>query len=235
MAINKIVGSVEEAVADVHDGAVILVGGFGNIANTPSCLLTAVSKLPVGNLTVVSNSGGFGIEIWEAVYGVAEHDVEVLHRTGQCTKHIVSAPVNPLIVNTVEKRYRAGEVEIEMVPQGTLAERVRAGRAGLGGVLTPTGVGIPEIEKGKQIVEVDGRKYLVETAIKADFALIRAHKADRWGNLVYRGTSRTFNATMAGAARVTIAEVDEVVELGELNPDHIVTPGVYVNRVVLRS
>ena len=215
--------------ADIHDGAVILVGGFGNIANTPSCLLTAVSKLPVKNLTAVSNSGGFGIEIW------GEHDIEVLHRTGQCSKHIVSAPVNPLVVNTVEKRVRAGEVEIEMVPQGTLAERIRAARAGLGGVLTPTGVGIPEIEKGKQIIEVDGRKYLLETAIKADFALIRAHKADRWGNLVYRGTSRTFNATMAGAARVTIVEVDEVVELGALDPEAIITPGVYVNRVVVRS
>lgn len=229
MAINKIVASADEAVADIHDGAVIMVGGFGNIANTPSCLLTAVSKLPVKNLTAVSNSGGFGIEIW------GEHDIEVLHRTGQCTKHIVSAPVNPLVVNTVEKRVRAGEVEIEMVPQGTLAERIRAARAGLGGVLTPTGVGIPEIEKGKQIIEVDGRKYLLETAIKADFALIRAHKADRWGNLVYRGTSRTFNATMAGAARVTIVEVDEVVELGALDPEAIITPGVYVNRVVVRS
>ena len=229
MAINKIVASADEAVADIHDGAVILVGGFGNIANTPSCLLTALSKLPVKNLTAVSNSGGFGIEIW------GEHDIEVLHRTGQCTKHIVSAPVNPLVVNTVEKRVRAGEVEIEMVPQGTLAERIRAARAGLGGVLTPTGVGIPEIEKGKQIIEVDGRKYLLETAVKADFALIRAHKADRWGNLVYRGTSRTFNATMAGAARVTIVEVDEVVELGALDPEAIITPGVYVNRVVVRS
>jgi 3-oxoacid CoA-transferase A subunit len=147
----------------------------------------------------------------------------------------VSAPVNPLVVNTLEKRVRAGEVEIEMVPQGTMAERIRCARAGLGGVLTPTGVDIPEIEKGKQVIEVDGRKYLVEMAIKADFALIRAQKADRWGNLVYRGTSRTFNATMAGAAKVTIAEVDEIVELGELNPEHIITPGVYVNRVVLRS
>jgi len=229
MAINKIVASADEAVADVHDGAMILVGGFGNIANTPSCLLTALSKVPVKNLTAVSNSGGFGIEIW------GEHDVEVLHRTGQCTKHIVSAPTNPLVVNTVEKRYRAGEIEVELCPQGTLAERVRAGRAGLGGILTPTGVGIPEIQRDKPVIEIDGRKYLVEKAIKGDFALIRAHKADRWGNLVYRGTSRTFNATMAGAARVTIAEVDEIVELGELKPDEIVTPGVYVNRVVLRS
>ncbi|RLC94428.1 MAG: hypothetical protein DRI39_02875 [Chloroflexi bacterium] len=235
MAINKIVASVEEAVADVHDGAVILVGGFGNIWNAPSYLLTAISKLPVKNLTVVSNSGGFGIEIWGGVFGVHEHDVEVLHRTKQCTKHIVSAPTNPLVVNTLETRYRAGEVEVEMCAQGTLAERVRAGRAGLGGILTPTGVGIPEIQRDKPVIEIDDRKYLVEKAIKGDFALIRAHKADRWGNLVYKGTSRTFNATMAGAARVTIAEVDEIVELGELDPEAIVTPGIYVNRVVLRQ
>lgn len=122
-----------------------------------------------------------------------------------------------------------------MCAQGTLAERVRAGRAGLGGILTPTGVGIPEIQRDKQVVEIDGNKFLVEKAIKGDFALIRAHKADRWGNLVYKGTSRTFNATMAGAARVTIAEVDEVVELGALDPEAIITPGVYVNRVVVRK
>jgi len=233
MAINKVVASVEEALADVFDGAMILVGGFGNIWNAPSYLLTALSQMPVKNLTVVSNSGGFGKEIWE-MFGVPEHDVEVLHRTGQCTRHIVSAPTNPLVVNTMEKRYRAGEVEAEMCPQGTLAERVRAGRAGLGGILIPTGVGIPEIQRDKPVVEVDGRKYLVEKAIKGDFALIRAHKADRWGNLVFKATSRTFNATMAGAARVTIAEVDEVVELGELDSEAIVTPGLYVQRVVVR-
>jgi len=229
MAINKIVASAEEAIADVFDGAVILVGGFGSIASCPSRLITALSKMPVKNLTVVSNSGGFGIEIW------GEHDIEVLHRTGQAKKHIVSAPTNPLIVNTLEKKYRAGQVEIEMVPQGTLAERVRAGRAGLGGILTPTGVGIPEIAQGKRVVRIDGKRYLVEKAIKGDFALIRAHKADRWGNLIYRGTSRTFNATMAGAARVTIAEVDEIVELGALEPEAIITPGVYVQRIVLRK
>jgi acyl CoA:acetate/3-ketoacid CoA transferase alpha subunit len=166
MAINKIVGSVDEAVADVHDGAVILVGGFGNIWNAPSYLLTAISKLPVKDLTVVSNSGGFGIEVWGGVFGVHEHDVEVLHRTKQCTRHIVSAPTNPLVVNTLETRYRAGELELD---------------------------------------------------------------------LVYAGTSRTFNATMAGAAKVTIAEVDEIVELGELDAEAIITPGLYVNRVVLRQ
>jgi 3-oxoadipate CoA-transferase alpha subunit len=227
MAINKVVASADEAVADIKDGAVILVGGFGPIVSTPSHLLEAVSKLGVKDLTVVSNSGGFGIEIW------GEHDVEVLHRTGQVKKHIVSAPVNQWVENTLERRFRAGEVEMEMVAQGTLAERIRAAKAGLGGILTPVGVGTA-LEEGKEIKVINGRKYLMELAIKADFALIRAYKADRWGNLVYRGTSRTFNATMAGAARVTIAEVDEVVELGELNPEEIVTPGVFVNRVVVR-
>jgi len=227
MAINKVFASADEAVADIQDGAVILVGGFGPIVSTPSRLLEAVSKLPVKDLTAVSNSGGFGIEVW------GEHDVEVLHRTGQLKKHIVSAPVNQWMENTLEKRFRAGEVEIEMVAQGTLAERIRAAKAGLGGILTPVGIGT-ELEKGKRMIRVDGRKYLLELAIKGDFAFIRAYKADRWGNLVYRGTSRTFNATMAGAARVTIAEVDEVVDLGELDPEEIVTPAAFVNRVVVR-
>jgi 3-oxoacid CoA-transferase A subunit len=227
MAIDKVFASADEAVADIHGGAVILVGGFGPIVSTPGKLLEAVSKLPVKNLTAVSNSGGFGIEVW------GEHDVEVLHRTGQLKKHIVSAPVNQWMENTLEKRFRAGEVEIEMVAQGTLAERIRAGKAGLGGILTPVGIGT-ELEKRKRMIRVDGRKYLLELAIKGDFAFVRAYKADRWGNLIYKGTSRTFNATMAGAARVTIAEVDEVVELGELNPEEIVTPGVFVNRVVVR-
>jgi 3-oxoadipate CoA-transferase alpha subunit len=227
MAINKVVASADEAVADIQDGAVILVGGFGPIVSTPSHLLEAVSKLGVKDLTVVSNSGGFGIEIW------GEHDVEVLHRTGQVKKHIVSAPVNQWVENTLERRFRAGEVEMEMVAQGTLAERIRAAKAGLGGILTPVGVGTA-LEERKETKVIKGKKYLLELPIRADFALIRAYKADRWGNLVYRGTSRTFNATMAGAARVTIAEVDEVVELGELNPEEIVTPGVFVNRVVVR-
>jgi 3-oxoacid CoA-transferase A subunit len=148
-------------------------------------------------------------------------------------KHIVSAPVNQWVENTLEKRYRAGEVEIEMVAQGTMAERIRAAKVGLGGILTPVGVGTV-LEKGKEVKEINGKKYLLELAIKADYALIRAYRADRWGNLVYRGTSRTFNATMAGAARVTIVEVDQLVELGELNPEEIVTPGVFVNRVVVR-
>jgi 3-oxoacid CoA-transferase A subunit len=120
-----------------------------------------------------------------------------------------------------------------MVPQGTLAERIRAAKAGLGGVYTPVGVGTV-VEEGKETKIIDGKKYLLELPIKADFALIKAHKADRWGNLVYCGSSRTFNETMAGAAKITIAEVDEIVELGELDPEEIVTPSVYVDRVVCR-
>src|SRR4030042_3383269 len=135
MPINKVVASFDEAVADMHDVAVGLVGGFGTIVGTPSHLLEAVSRLKVKDLTVVSNSGGLGIEVW------GEHDVEVLHRTGQMKKHIVSFPVNQWAENTLEKRYRAGEVEIEMVAQGTLAERIRAAKGGLGGILTPGGFG----------------------------------------------------------------------------------------------
>ena len=228
MAINKIVATMDEAVADIHDGAMIHVGGFGTIASAPSHLLEAVSKLEAKNFTVVSNSGGFGKEIW------GDHDVAVLHQTGKIKKHIVSAPTNPLIVNDLEKKFRAGALEVEMVPQGTMAERVRAARVGLGGILTPVGVDTV-IEEGKKVQEINGTKYLLELPLYADFALIRAHQADRWGNLVYRGTSRTFNATMAGAARVTIVEVDEIVELGKLGPEMIITPGVYVDRVVERK
>lgn len=226
--INKVVASVDEAVADMQDGAVILVGGFGTIAGMPTQLLTAVSKLKVKDFTVVSNNGGFGIEY------VGENDIDVLHKTGQIKRQIVSAPVSQWIENKFEQRYRAGEIEIEMTAQGTLAERIRAGKAGLGGILTPVGVGTV-LEKDKQIIEINGKKFLLEIAIKADYALIRAHKADRYGNLIFRGNSRTFNATMAGAARVTIAEVDQVVELGELKPEEIVTPAVFVNRVVVRK
>jgi 3-oxoacid CoA-transferase A subunit len=135
--------------------------------------------------------------------------------------------------NNFEKKLRAGEVELEMLPQGTLAERIRAAKAGLGGIYTPVGVGTI-VEKGKEVKIIDGKKYLLELPFKADFALIKAHKADRWGNLVYRYSSRTFNATMAGAAKVTIVEVDKIVELGELKPDEIHTPGIYVDRVVER-
>ena len=233
MPINKIVASFDEAVADIEDGAVIMVGGFGTVVSIPSCLLEAVYRKGVKNLTTVSNSTGFGADVWRLQNAPFPEDMDILVRNERIKKAIVSAPVSALYVNNFEKLLRAGKVEIEMVPQGTLAERIRAAKAGLGGVYVPVGVGTVG-EEGKEKRVIDGREYLLELPIKADFALIHAHKGDRWGNLVYRGTSRTFNPTMAGAARVTIAEVDEIVELGDLDPEAIVTPGIYVDRVVAR-
>ena len=233
MPINKIVASFDEAVADIQDGAVLLVGGFGPIASIPSYLLEAVARRGVKNLTIVSNTAGFGKDIWANVFGLPYDDLDLLTKNGQVKKTIVSAPISQWIENTWEKKVRAGEIEVEMVAQGTLAERIRAARAGLGGFYTYVGAGTA-LEEGKETKKIDGRKYLLEYPIKADFGLIKAHKGDRWGNLVYSGTSRTFNATMAGAAKVTIAEVDQIVELGELDPEAIVTPGLYVDRVVER-
>ena len=233
MPINKIVSSFDEAVADIPDGATIMIGGFGTVASCPTCLMEALARKGIKNLTTVSNTTGFGSDVWKLLGYKFSEDMDILVRNGQIKKSIVAAPVSTIYQNTFEKMLRAGKVEVEMVPQGTLAERIRATRAGLGGVYVPTGVGTV-VEQGKEKKVIDGRTYLLELPIKADFALIKAHKADRWGNLVYRRTSRTFNATMAGAARVTVAEVDEIVELGELDPEVIVTPGIYVDRVVVR-
>ena len=234
MALNKVIASFDEAVADVHDGAVLLIGGFGTVISCASRLIEAIGRRDVKDLTVVGNTAGFGEEIWN-IYGFPGcDDQDLLVRTGKVSKAIVSFPVHHLVETNLEKKLKAGEVEYEMVPQGTLAERIRAAKAGIGGFYTRTGADTV-IEEGKETKIIDGHKYVLEYPLKADFALIRAYKADRWGNLIYRGTSRTFNATMAGAARVTIAEVDEVVELGDLDPEVIVTPGVYVDRVVVRQ
>ncbi len=233
MAINKIVDSFDQAVADVFDGATIMVGGFGTIGSMPSCLLEAVDRRDVKNLTTISNAAGFGADVWKMLEAPFPEDMDILIRNGRISRAIISAPVSALYVNNFEKLLRAGKIELEMVPQGTLAERVRAAKFGLGGVYVPVGLGTV-VEQGKEKKVIDGREYLLELAIKADFAIIKAHKADRWGNLVFKGTSRTFNATMAGAAKVTIAEVDKIVELGELDPEVIVTPGIYVDRVVVR-
>lgn len=233
MTINKIVSSFDEAVADIEDGAVIMVGGFGTAVSIPSLLLEAVYRKGVKNLTTVSNSSGFGADVWRMQGAPFPEDMDILVRNERIKKAIVSAPVSALYVNNFERLLREGKIEIEMIPQGTLAERVRAAKAGLGGVYVPTGIGTV-FERSKEKKVIDGREYLLELPIKADFALIHAHKGDRWGNLVYRGTSRTFNPTMAGAAKVTIAEVDQIVELGELDPECIVTPGVYIDRVVER-
>ena len=234
MAVNKVIPGFDEAVADVYDGAVLLIGGFGTVVSCASRLIEAIARRDIKNLTIVGNTAGFGAAIWDMAGFTGFDDHDLLVRTGMVSRAIVSFPVHHLIETNLEKKIKSGEVEFEMVPQGTMAERIRAAKAGIGGFYTPTATDTM-LEEGKETRIIDGRKYVLEYPIKADFAIIRAYMADRWGNLVYRGTSRTFNATMAGAARVTIAEVDEVVELGELDPEAIVTPGIYVDRIVARQ
>jgi 3-oxoacid CoA-transferase A subunit len=244
MAINKVVGSFEEAVADICDGAVLLIGGFGGSGESPAWLIRAIASKGVKNLTIVCNSTGWGKNMIQMMTAAMEpilaippwwEDASLLVENRQVKKGIASFPASPtsLITTPFEEQLRAGEVKLEIVPQGTLAERIRAAKAGIAAFYTPTGPGTV-VEEGKEIRVFDGRKYVLEHAIKGDFSIIRAYKADRYGNLVYSGTSRTFNATMAGASTVTIAEVDEVLELGELDPESIVTPGIYVDRVVIR-
>jgi 3-oxoacid CoA-transferase A subunit len=243
MAIDKVVGSFDEAVSDLGDGAVLLIGGFGGPGECPSYLVAAVARKGVKDLTIVGNSGGWGpqlIEMLRARMAVLLNippdwfDPGLLVDRGQVKKGILSFPAAPAHIHTpFEKAVMDGKVELELIGQGSLAERMRAAKGGIAAFYTPVGVGTI-VEEGKEVREFDGRKHLLETALKGDFSLIRAHKADRYGNLVYRGSSRTFNATMAGASTVTIAEVDEVVEAGDLDPEHIVTPGIYVQRVVVR-
>ncbi len=234
---NKIVSSFDEAIADIFEGATVLVGGFGTRDGYPSYLIKALARRGTKNLTVVGCSTGYGHEIEKMPWmkrppGWA--DVGILAENGQIRKAMASFTAG--IVRSVRLPFEdalEGGAELEMVPQGTLALRIWAGKAGIPAFYCPTGVDTI-IEEGKEVRVFNGRKHLLEYAIYGDFALIRAHKADRWGNLVYRGTSRTFNAVMAGAAKVTVAEVDEIVELGELDPESIVTPSVYVTRVVVR-
>ena len=233
MPINKIVSSFDEAVADIEDGATIMIGGFGVVVGAPSLLIEAVARKGVKDLTMIANVTGFGKMVWKQLGFKFAEDQDILVRNGQIKKAIATAPVSTIYENNFERLLRAGKVELETVSQGTLAERIRAAKAGLGGVYVSVGVGTV-LEEGKETKIIDGKKYILELPLKADFALIKAHKGDRWGNLVYRRTSRTYNAVMAGAAKVTIAEVDEIVELGELDPEAIVTPGLYVDRVVAR-
>jgi len=243
MAIDKVVASSDEAVADVFDGAVILCGGFGCVGGVPSTLFRALAKRPVKELTLVGNAPVLGRDAQEAAartMTVPESfaDASLLIQNGQVRKLIVSVPAMAILLMKepfpVVKALREGQnIEIELVAQGTLAERIRAARAGISAFYTRTGIGT-FLEKDKEVRPFNNREHLLEFAIKADFGFIWAYKADRYGNLIYRGTSRTFNATMAGAAAITIAEVAEVVELGELDPEVVVTPGVYVDRVVTR-
>jgi 3-oxoadipate CoA-transferase alpha subunit len=242
--INKVVPSFDEAVADIFDGAVLLIGGFGGPGECPSYLISAVARREVRELTIVGNSGGWGMELIELIrsrmmsilrFPADFVDPGILVEQGQVKKGILAFPAapSPLVLTPFEKKVASDEVELELVAQGTLAERIRAGKAGIAAFYTPTGYGTV-VEPGKEVRVFNGRPHLLEHAIKGDFSLIRAHKADRYGNLTYRGTSRTFNATMAGASSVTIAEVDEVVDVGALDPESVVTPGLYVDRIVVR-
>jgi 3-oxoacid CoA-transferase A subunit len=220
MPINKIFSNFEEAVKDVQDGAIIMIGGFIGKVGMPTNLIHALRDQGAKDLTIISNRVG-GI------------DADVLFEAKQVKKAIASAPVpaSRTPISPFEEQYLAGAVELEIVPQGTLAERIRAGGAGLGGFYTPTGIGT-DIAEGKEKKVINGREYIFELPLKADFAFIRAYKADKMGNLIYRRTERNFNPLMAKAAKITIAEVDEIIKVGELDPECITTPLIYVDRIV---
>ncbi|CAB4910768.1 MAG: 3-oxoacid CoA-transferase subunit A [Actinobacteria bacterium] len=216
--INKFRDSVDEVLADIPDGATILIGGFG-LAGQPVELIDGLLRRKLTGLTIVNNNAGNGDE------GLA-----LLVKSGAVRKVICSFPRQVDSWN-FDAKYHAGEIELELVPQGNLAERLRAAGAGIGGFYTPSGFGTT-LAEGKETRHIDGRDYVLEFPITADYALIKAHKADRWGNLVYRKTSRNFGPLMAAAATTTIVQVPYLVELGELDPERVVTPGIYVDRVV---
>lgn len=216
--IDKTIGSLAQAVADIHDGATVMIGGFGN-AGMPSALIDALIAQGARALTIVNNNAGNG-----------DTGLAALLKAGRVKKIICSFP-RQTDSHVFDALYRAGEIELELTPQGNLAERIRAAGAGIGGFFTPTGYGTM-LAEGKETRIINGRQYVLESPIHADFALIKAERADRWGNLVYRKTARNFGPIMAMAARCAIAQVSEIVELGGLDPEAIVTPGIFVQRVV---
>ncbi len=213
---NKIYPNADAAISDIPDGTTIMVGGFG-LCGIPENLIDALHKKGVKDLTVISNNAG-----------VTDFGLGRLLHTRQIRK-LIGTYVGENDV--LEKQALSREIELDLNPQGTFAERIRAGGAGIPAFYTPTGVGTV-VGEGKEVREFGGRKYLLESALIADFALVKAWKGDRWGNLIYRKTARNFNPLMATAARTTIAEVEELVELGELDPDCVVTPGIYVKRII---
>jgi 3-oxoadipate CoA-transferase alpha subunit len=234
MTIRKIYASPDEAVADIPDGATIMIGGFGHAIDKPQHLIKALAKRGVRNLTIISNSSGVAGKLGiGSLAGKPFIDEELLVENGQVRKAVCSVPASLVMSkpNAFEKLYREGKIELEYVPQGTLAERIRAGGAGLGGFFTPTGVKTL-IEKGKEKRTIDGKEMIFEYALRADYALIRAFKADTMGNLIYKGIMRSFNAIMPQAVKTAIVEVEEVVEIGKLDPEAIVTPGIFVDRIV---
>jgi 3-oxoadipate CoA-transferase alpha subunit len=219
--INKISESLQAAVSDIHDGATVMIGGFGN-AGMPAALIDALLEQGARELTIVNNNAGNG-----------DTGLAALLKAKRVRKIICSFP-RQVDSHHFDALYRAGEIELELTPQGNLAERIRAAGAGIGGFFSPTGYGTL-LAEGKETRVINGRNYVFETPIHADFALIKALRGDRWGNLVYRKTARNFGPVMAMAAKCTIAQVAEVVELGELDPEAIVTPGIFVQRVVLEG
>jgi 3-oxoadipate CoA-transferase alpha subunit len=216
--INKSVSRVDEAVEGIEDGATILIGGFGD-SGVPFELIDALVRSGASDLTVVSNNAGSG-----------DRGVGALLKDGRVRRMICSYPRSRGSV-WFERLYAKDEIELELVPQGTLAERIRAGGAGIAGFYTPTGVGTL-LAENKETHEFDGRTYVLERALRGDVALIAGHVADRWGNLVYRRTGRNYGPIMATAADLTIAQVHSIVDVGELDPEVVITPGIFVDRIV---
>jgi 3-oxoadipate CoA-transferase alpha subunit len=216
--INKIYASAAEALHDLPDGATVMIGGFGN-AGMPSELIDALIDQGARDLTIINNNAGNG-----------ETGLAALLKARRVRKIICSFP-RQHDSHHFDALYRAGDIILELVPQGNLAERIRAAGAGIGGFYTPTGYGTA-LAEGKETREINGRHYVFEMPLSADFALIKALKGDRWGNLIYRKTARNFGPIMAAAARTTVAQVSECVGLGDLDPEAVVTPGIYVQRLV---
>jgi 3-oxoadipate CoA-transferase, alpha subunit len=216
--IDKTVKTLADALAGVRDGATVMIGGFGG-AGQPTELVEALIEQGARDLTIVNNNAGNG-----------ETGLAALLKAGRVRKLICSFP-RQADSHHFDALYRAGKLELELVPQGNLAERIRAAGAGIGAFFTPTGYGT-DLAAGKETRRIDGRDFVLEHPIRAELALIRAERGDRWGNLVYRKAARNFNPIMATAAALTVAQVAEIVELGALDPEHIVTPGIHVTRVV---
>jgi 3-oxoacid CoA-transferase subunit A len=217
----RIYPSADAAVADIPDGAAVMVGGFG-VTGLPFTLIKALADHGSKNLTLIANSAGGRLP---------DIDLTLLIKNGQVKKVIASYPVYSGRVSAFEERHLRGEIELEMVPQGTFAERIRAGGAGIPAFYTPTGAGT-RLAEGKEVRVFSGKEHVLEYALHADFALVKAHRADRMGNLTYHRSARNFNPLMATAANITIAEVDEIVETGDIDPEAVVTPCIYVDRIV---
>lgn len=219
--INKVANSIEEVVGTIEDGSTIMFGGFGG-AGVPSKLINALLEQGAKDLIAVSNNPGYHYE-----------GLSALIKNDRVAKFMGSFPISKESYVFLEK-FKEKKIELELIPQGTLAERLRAGGSGIEAFYTPTGVGT-EIAEGKEVREINGVACILEKAIKGDYAFIKAKKADRWGNLVYNKSGRNFNPLMAMAGTVTIAEVDEIVEVGEIDPECIVTPSIFVQHVVKGS